>query len=68
MIESAIRDNGLIVSNDLYRDYANNMKFELDYAVLQSRIISYSFINNKFTPNPEFEYPTYPDDFSDSSD
>ena len=68
VIESAIRDNGLIVSNDLYRDYANNMKFELDYAVLQSRIISYSFINNKFTPNPEFEYPTYPDDFSDSSD
>ena len=68
VIESAIRDNGLIVSNDLYRDYANNMKFELDYAILQSRIISYSFINNKFTPNPEFEYPTYPADFSDSSD
>jgi len=65
IIAAAMEDNGLIVTNDLYRDFKNNQHIKVDMDVLRSRTISFSFVGGKFRKNPEFWCPTYPDDFTD---
>jgi len=65
IISVAMEDNGLIVTNDLYRDFENNQHIKVDMDVLRSRTISFNFVGDKFRKNPEFWCPTYPDDFTD---
>ena len=65
VVKTAMEENGLIVTNDNYRDFSDNKHFTVDMDVLRSRLISFSFVGDKFRMNPEFECPTYPDDFTD---
>lgn len=65
VVKTAMEENGLIVTNDNYRDFSDNKHFDVDMDLLRSRLISFSFVGDKFRMNPEFECPTYPDDFTD---
>lgn len=67
VVKTAMEDNGLIVTNDNYKDFSDNKHFDVDMDVLRSRLISFSFVGDKFRMNPEFECPTYPDDFTDDA-
>ena len=64
-VKYAMDENGLIVTNDVFHDFEKNRHFNVDMDVLRSRIISFSFVGSKFFINPQFECPTYPDDFKD---
>lgn len=63
-IRYAQQRNGVIVSNDLYRDHIDKIASERDKAGmrrwLREHIISFTFVRNDFLPNPDFKFPTYP--------
>ena len=59
MIDYAIDQQAIIVTNDYYRDYLlkkgdNNAKI-----YLESHCLSYLFVNDVFRPNPDFKCPEY---------
>ena len=54
---------GCVVSNDMYRDYVESVakrggSSKQAMAWCKSHVISYTFLNDEFLPNPDFCFPT----------
>ena len=60
-IDFAIKMNGVILSNDKYRDNVDNLSSsymkEQRIKWFKRHKISFSFIGDMFVPNPDFIYP-----------
>mmetsp|Transcript_84613 Transcript_84613/g.226140 ORF Transcript_84613/g.226140 Transcript_84613/m.226140 type:complete len:764 (-) Transcript_84613:171-2462(-) len=60
-IAHARRNEGCIVTNDLYRDYLEKQKGEQNYKEAKSWVkthsISFTFVGDVFLPNPDFRFP-----------
>ena len=54
-IAYATRYNGFIVSNDMFRDYLMTISPD-NQAQLKERLISFTFRNDEFLPNPGASY------------
>ena len=61
IVTVAIDKQGLIVSNDLYKDLLAN-RDESYRMFLKTHKISYSFVLGTFYPNPQFVPPPYIED------
>ena len=58
MIQHALNVDGLIVSNDMYRDWSTktgNPGYAESWA--KSHLITYTFVDGIFLPNPDFKMP-----------
>ncbi len=56
----ALKHNACIVSNDKYRDYIDKLEVKDQPAMrkwLKQRLISFTFVNQEFLPNPDFLFP-----------
>ncbi|KAK8799524.1 hypothetical protein WA158_006073 [Blastocystis sp. Blastoise] len=59
-IRYAQNHDGCIVSNDLYRDYIDSLPINKKNILrkwIRTHVISYTFIENEFLPNPNFVFP-----------
>jgi len=59
-IEYARNHDGVIISNDLFRDAVDKQPFMQRAAFrrwLQEHVLSFTFIGDEFCPNPEFQLP-----------
>ena len=61
-IEYARTHDGIIVSNDMFRDAVQKEPFMKRAALrawLQQHVLSFTFIGDEFAPNPDFQLPSY---------
>ena len=59
-IEYARNHDGVIISNDLFRDAVDKQPFMRRAAFrtwLKQHVMSFAFIGDEFCPNPEFQLP-----------
>lgn len=58
MIEYALRVDGVIVSNDMYRDWiSKHINASQASKWVQSHVIAYTFVDSMYIPNPDFNMP-----------
>jgi len=59
-IKYALRHNGYVVTNDMYRDHLENIqdkrKRTKRKSWLKAHLISYTFVGDEFFPNPDFSF------------
>ncbi|OEH73738.1 ribonuclease related [Cyclospora cayetanensis] len=64
-IKYALMNNGCIVTNDLYRDITNRVPNKSQQTALRAwlkrHVISFTFVDGEFLPNPEFQWPPVDD-------
>ena len=61
-IQYARQNNGVIVTNDLYRDHIEKTNDKDKGRVrrwIRQHCISFLFVGDQFVPNPDFEFPTH---------
>lgn len=61
MIQYGLQVDAVIVSNDMYRDWSSKTtKPNLAEEWAKAHLISYTFVDDLFLPNPEFKMPQIP--------
>lgn len=59
MIEYALRVDGVITSNDMFRDWISKHNLTGQAAKwVQSHVIAYTFVDSMYIPNPDFNMPS----------
>lgn len=62
-IDYALRHQGIIVSNDYYRDYIQRRNDDDDDNLfarfINTRTLHYTFVNGEFLPSDDFQWPEY---------
>lgn len=59
MIEYALRVDGVITSNDMFRDWISKHTLTGQAAKwVQSHVIAYTFVESMYIPNPDFNMPS----------
>ena len=62
-IQYAMRNHGIVVTNDRYRDAkektANAEERKQKELWIHTHLLSFAFVGDDFVPNPDFEPPEY---------